>query len=75
MGMGNTVIMWSQVCLGMGTGSGMLYLGETIPFSMGLWVSGYQNSSQVSHHMTLFIQSKFMAPLSFPFILGDNHHH
>jgi len=74
-GMGNTTIMWSQVHSGMGMGSGMLYLGETVPFSTGLQVSGYQNSGQVSHHMTLFIQSKLMAPPFFSFILGNNHPH
>jgi hypothetical protein len=33
MGTGKPVIMWSRVRLGTGTGSGLLYPGNTVPFS------------------------------------------
>jgi hypothetical protein len=38
MGTGNTVIIRSRVHMGMGTGMGLPYPGNTIPFSMVLWV-------------------------------------
>jgi hypothetical protein len=38
MGTGKPVIMWSWVRSGMGTGSGLLYLGNTVPFSTVSWV-------------------------------------
>ena len=63
-GMGKPMIMWSQVCSGTGTGSRLPYPGKTVPFSTGLQVSGYKNSSQVRNHM---IHLKLM--------LDDNHHH
>ena len=43
MGMGNTMIMWSQVCSGMGTGWTLPYLGNTIPVPVVLWVYRYQD--------------------------------
>jgi hypothetical protein len=50
MGIGNTMIMWSWVRLGMGMGSGLLYTGKTIPFSMvfmGMLVSGFWSCESV----------------------------
>jgi gag-polypeptide of LTR copia-type len=44
MGMGKPVIMWSQVCSGMGTGSGLPYPGNTVPFSTVLRVCWYRIS-------------------------------
>jgi hypothetical protein len=38
MGMGNTMCIWKQVCSGTGTGSRLLYLGNTVPFSTVLQV-------------------------------------
>jgi hypothetical protein len=39
MSMGNTVIIWSQVCLGTGMGLRLPYLSNTVPLPMVLWVS------------------------------------
>src|ERR1700730_7977946 len=48
MGTGNTVCFRSQVYRGMGTGMGLPYPGNTVPFSTVLWVSQYRDFSQVS---------------------------
>jgi hypothetical protein len=53
---------WLWVCTGMGTGMGLPYLGNTVPFSTvlqvcaGLLVPGF---GQVSDHLTLLITSNF----------------
>ena len=44
--MGNTVSIGSWVCLGMGMGLGLLYLGKTVPFThgfMGMPVPDFQS--------------------------------
>ena len=51
MGTGNNVDIQSQVHLGMGMGSRLPYLHNTVPFSMVLWVCQYWDSS----HVTLLI--------------------
>ena len=55
-GTGNTVIMWSRVPSGTGTGSGSPYPSNTIPISTVLRVCRYRHSGQVSDHLTLLIR-------------------
>ena len=53
--MGNTMCIWKQVCSGIGTGARLLYMSNTVSFSMVLWVSQYQSNGHMFHHMTLLI--------------------
>ena len=70
------MIMWSRVCSGMGTGSGLPYPGNTIPFSMVLQVCWYQDFGQVSDHLTLLIvyfHCCFLITNKVMFLLGPLH--
>jgi hypothetical protein len=49
-GTGNTVSFRSRVCSGTGTGAGLLYPSNTVPFSTVLWVCRCRGFGQVSDH-------------------------
>jgi hypothetical protein len=52
-GTGNTVTIWSQVCMGTGTGCKLLYPGNTVPVFMVLQIHQCQYFGQVSNHLIL----------------------
>jgi len=61
--MGNTMDIRSRVRLGTGTGSGLPYPHNTVPFSTVLWVFRYRDSS----HVTLLI----MLIVGYTFVYND----